>query len=227
MVSIRIWDLPLRLFHWLLALLVVFSLVTGQFGSELGLGAAQWHMLSGYALLTLLLFRVVWGFVGGTHARFASFVRGPRAVLGYLGELAGRRPARTWAGHNPLGGWSSIALLASLALQAGSGLFLSDEDLGVEGPLAKYAASVLADRLAALHETNFVVIVALVGLHVSAIAYYLLVKRDNLVRPMISGVKQLPAPPADAGAAKGGHPLAGAVVLALSAGIVWYIVNRF
>lgn len=224
MVTVRVWDLPLRLFHWLLALLVAFSLVTGQFGGDLGILAAQWHMLSGYAVLTLLLFRLAWGFIGGTHARFASFVRGPRAVFGYLAEMTGRRTAQPRIGHNPLGGWSTLALLASLAAQAGSGLFLSDEDLGVEGPLAKYAGSAFADRLAALHEANFLLLLALVSLHIGAIAYYAFVKGDNLVRPMISGVKQVPSPPVAAG--KGGHPAVAVVVLGISAGIVWYIVNR-
>ena len=102
-----------------------------------GLWAAQWHKLSGYAILALLLFRLTWGFIGGTHARFGSFLRGPRVAIDYLGELTGRRQAQLWLGHNPLGGWSAIALLLSLAFQTISGLFISDEDLGLEGPLAK------------------------------------------------------------------------------------------
>jgi cytochrome b len=225
MASIRVWDLPLRLFHWALVLLVACSFITGEFSSKLGIWAAQWHEFSGYAVLALLLFRLSWGFIGGTHARFASFLRGPQAVIHYLGELTGNRPAQQRLGHNPLGGWSVIAMLLCLAFQAGSGLFISDEDLGLEGPLAKYIGSQTADWLKELHESNFVFLLLLIGMHLSAIAYYRFVKGENLVRPMITGSKHLPLHPEDA-AAKGGHILLGVIVLTCSAGIVWYIANR-
>jgi cytochrome b len=224
MISIRVWDLPLRLFHWALLLLVACSFITGQFSSDLGLWAAQWHQISGYGVLALLLFRLAWGFVGGTHARFGSFLRGPQAALEYLEELRGRRPARLRLGHNPLGGWSAIALLLSLAFQAGSGLFISDEDLGLEGPLAKYICNQLADRLTDLHEGNVVLLLLLICLHLSAIAYYRFAKGENLVRPMITGTKEIPSY-VDEAAAKGGHDLVGMIVLACSAGIVWAIAN--
>lgn len=225
MISVRVWDLPLRLFHWMLVLAVTGSLITGQFSSDLGLWAAEWHKLFGYAVLVLLLFRLSWGFAGGTYARFGSFVRGPRAVIGYLGELTGRRPARLRLGHNPLGGWSTIAMLLCLAVQAGSGLFLSDEDLGLEGPLSKYVGGAMAERLSTLHEANFVLLLFLIGLHLSAIAFYLFAKRENLVKPMITGFRQLPSAPENA-AARGGHGLLALVLLACSAAIVWYIANR-
>ena len=225
MVRIRIWDLPLRLFHWALVSLVVFSAVTGQFGAGLGLWAARWHQLSGYAVLSLLGFRLAWGFVGSSHARFASFVRGPRAVLDYLAELTGRRPAGVHLGHNPLGGWSVAALLACLAVQAGTGLFIADEDLGVEGPLARFVGSATGDSLRGLHALNFFVLLALIATHLAAIAYYLFARGENLVRPMLTGVKQVPSALKDA-AARGGHPLLGLTVLAASVGAMWYLANR-
>ncbi|HEY0844980.1 MAG TPA: cytochrome b/b6 domain-containing protein [Noviherbaspirillum sp.] len=226
MVRVRVWDLPLRLFHWLLAVLVIGSLVTGLFGAELGLRAAEWHKLFGYAVLVLLLFRLLWGFVGGTYARFGSFVRGPRAVAAYLGELTGRRAPRPMVGHNPLGGWSTLAMLLCLSVQAGTGLFLADEDLGLEGPLSKYVSGVVADRLGTVHETNFMVLLFLIGLHLAAIAFYRLAKGQNLVKPMITGFKELPSTP-DGDGASGGSVMLALILLLCSAGAVWLIANRF
>lgn len=225
MTTIRVWDLPLRLFHWLLAGLVLCSGITGWFSADLGPWSARWHLFSGYAILALLIFRLLWGFVGGTHARFASFVRGPRAVVAYVEEMLGRRPASLHVGHNPLGSWSVLAMLGSLALQVGCDLFLADEDLGIEGPLAKYVASATSDRLATVHQFNFYLLLALIATHLAAIAFYRLAKGDNLVKPMLTGDKEVPAAPAGA-AGRGGHWAAGLLVLLLAAGIVWLIVNR-
>lgn len=224
MVRIRVWDLPLRLFHWALVVVVSGSIITGEFSGDLGLWAADWHKLFGYAALTLLLFRLVWGFAGSTYARFGSFLRGPGTVLRYLSELTGRNVSPVRIGHNPLGGWSVLAMLLSLAMQAGSGLFISDEDLGLEGPLAKHVGSAMADRLNSLHEANSVLLMVLIALHLCAIAFYLIVKRDNLVRPMLTGDKLLPSAP-DGEPARGGHAVLALVVLSCSAGAVWYVVN--
>lgn len=225
MTTIRIWDLPLRLFHWTLALLVVFSGITGEFSAALGPLAARWHLLSGYAIFCLLIFRLVWGFAGSSYARFANFVRGPRAIRAYCGELLGRSPASLHLGHNPLGGWSVLAMLGSLTLQVGCGLFISDEDLGLEGPLAKYASSHTGEWLAGVHEVNFIFLLALIGTHFCAITYYRLAKGDNLVTPMLTGRKEMPAGQAGA-EAKGGHWLLGILVLAFATGLVWLIANR-
>lgn len=218
--AVRVWDLPVRLFHWSLALLVSFSLVTGEFGDHFGAGTIDWHARSGFAILTLVIFRLLWGFLGGTHARFASFIRGPRAVADYLRNLLRGRSA-AHVGHNPLGGWSTALMLASLALQAGTGLFLANEDLGFEGPLARHVSSHAGDRLQAIHQANSVILMVLVALHLAAIAFYFFAKRDNLVRPMLTGVKRLAAP-----SQSGGHPLLGAAVLAIAAAAVGFIVNR-
>jgi cytochrome b len=225
LVPVRIWDLPTRLFHWSLVLLVAFSAITGEFGEDLPLKFMDWHRLSGYAILALLLFRLVWGVIGSTHARFASFVRGPSAALRYVQEILGRAPATRHLGHNPLGAWSVLGLLACLAVQVGSGLFIADEDLGVEGPFAKLVSSGVSDTLAEVHEGSFGVLLALIGLHLSAIAFYLFSKGENLVRPMITGLKQLP-PEEGAGAAKGGHFLAGVLVMAMAGVAVWLLVTR-
>lgn len=225
MTTIRVWDLPLRLFHWLLVLLVIGSAVTGQFSADLGPWAARWHLLSGYGVLGLLLFRLLWGFAGSTYARFASFVRGPRAVLDYCREVLGRRPARPYPGHNPLGGWSVLAMLGCLAVQVGCGLFLADEDLGIEGPLAKHVAARTSDGLALVHQAGFYLLLALIATHLGAIAFYHFAKGDQLVKPMLSGDKDMPAGQAGA-AARGGHWLTGLLVAAAAAGIVWLIANR-
>ncbi len=224
MVKVRIWDLPLRLFHWMLVALVSFSWVSGEFGADLGPWAADWHQQSGLAILALLLFRVAWGFVGSTHARFSNFVRGPRAVLAYLGELTGRATARPVVGHNPLGGWSVVALLTCLSVQVVTGLFISDEDLGIEGPLAHLVSGTTSDRLAEIHEVNVLVLLALVATHLSAIAFYWLAKGENLVKPMVTGRKSVPPALADA-AARGGHPLLALALLAASAAAVWFVAE--
>src|SRR5512133_1723758 len=145
---ILVWDLPLRLFHWLLVLLVVVSVVSAKIGGN----AMQIHLLSGYAILSLVLFRILWGFLGGAHARFASFVRGPAAVIAYLRALP-RHQAGQHLGHNPAGAWSVIVMLIVLLAQAGTGLF-SNDDIATEGPLAKLVSKALSDRITGAHHLN-------------------------------------------------------------------------
>lgn len=218
-VRVRVWDLPTRLFHWLLVALVAASIATGKFDSLLGAGTLEWHRRFGLAILALLLFRLAWGFAGGTHARFAGFLRGPRAVLAYAKSLA-RGGAGEPAGHNPLGGWSVVAMLAALATQAATGLFLVQEDYFFEGPLAKHASRAVSDRLNAIHEANFWVIAALVALHLAAIAFYAVAKRQCLVGAMLTGDKRLEA--GREGEASRGGGLAAAAAIAIAAGAaVW------
>ncbi|HYF58733.1 MAG TPA: cytochrome b/b6 domain-containing protein [Burkholderiaceae bacterium] len=175
---IRVWDLPTRLFHWALALAVIGSFVTIKVGGEW----MVWHERLGYAVLAMLLFRLAWGVVGGRYARFGAFVRGPGAVIEHLrGVGATHAP-----GHNPLGALSVLGLLAVLAFQAGSGLFTND-DIAFEGPLARHVSGALSSALTTWHRRNEWVILALVGLHVAAIAWYRFAKRRDLVGPMIVG----------------------------------------
>jgi cytochrome b len=180
---VRVWDLPTRVFHWALVALVVFSFVTAKIGGN----ALTYHMWSGYTILTLILFRLVWGFVGGRESRFASFVRGPTTVFQYAAGLLGKGSER-YLGHNPLGGWSVVAMLTALALQASTGLFANDE-IATEGPLAQYVSLATSLFLTRIHRLNQWVLVALVSLHVLAVLFYLFAKRDNLIGPMIHGHK--------------------------------------
>lgn len=181
--TIRIWDLPTRLFHWSLVLLVGISWTT----SEIGGNAMQYHMWSGYAVLTLVLFRVLWGIFGSDTARFTRFLRGPSAVQAYARKLF-MRDASHVIGHNPLGGWMVAILLLTLLAQAGTGLFAND-DIVTEGPLYKLISKELSDLLTAVHEGTFNVLMTLVTLHIAAIVFYRLFKRDDLVRPMLTGKK--------------------------------------
>jgi cytochrome b len=172
--KVPIWDLPTRLFHWILAGLVAFSWWTAETHRD------DLHIWSGMAVLTLLIFRVLWGFFGSSTARFANFVRGPRAVFGYLrGEWRG-------IGHNPLGAISVIALLGLLIVQVGLGLISSDEDGLVEGPLAPLVSYATSDWAVDLHEDLFNVLLAFVALHVAAILFYRL-RGKGLIGPMITG----------------------------------------
>ncbi len=221
---VRVWDVPTRLFHWSLVALVVASVVTGQFDSILGPATLEWHRRSGLAILGLLLFRILWGFAGGTHARFASFLRGPREVVGYAKALVSGRETGESAGHNPLGGWSVLAMLCALALQAGTGLFLVQEDYGFEGPLARHVSRAATERLAAFHEANFYVIATLVALHVAAVVYYTVAKRQDLIGAMLTGRKRLDARRA-AEESRGGGPVVAAAVAFAAAAAIWGLLT--
>jgi cytochrome b len=178
---IAVWDRPVRIVHWLFVLLIPFSWWTAADETM------EWHQRSGLALLGLLVFRIVWGLIGSSTARFSSFVRGPGTVLSYLrGRIASP------IGHNPLGALSVLALLGALALQIGLGLFAADEDWLWPGPLTGFIGEDLAGEIAEWHEWTFNLLLAAIALHVAAIAFYLLVKRRNLVGPMVTGVVEAP-----------------------------------
>jgi cytochrome b len=215
---LRVWDLPVRLFHWALVVLLAISFTTAQIGGN----ALQYHEWSGFSVLALVLFRVLWGFLGSTHARFADFLRGPRAALAYARSLL-RGPIVFYAGHNPLGGWMVVLLLASLLLQAGTGLFAND-DIMMEGPLAEHVSKDTSDLLTRVHKINFKVLLTLLVVHVAAALFYLSVKRENLIRPMVTGYKLVPQtqPAQDR---RGGPLWLAGVLLALCAAAVWAIVR--
>jgi cytochrome b len=179
--SRRIWDLPIRMFHWLLVIGVLLQFGTAKFGWL----SMQWHMWIGYGLLTLLLFRLAWGFVGSDSARFSQFVAGPRRLLAYLRTWK-RTPMSRFAGHNPAGGWATVIILAVLLLQALSGLATSD-DVEWFGPLCNK----LPDRWIAfatwLHHRLEPIVLILIAMHIVAIALYRLLKRDGLVGSMWHG----------------------------------------
>lgn len=183
---VEVWDLPVRVFHWALAGLIAFSWWSGEEG---GL-TLQYHQWSGYAVLALVLFRLIWGFVGGEYARFATFVRGPRAVLAAARRLFDARPLDD-VGHNPVGGWMVVALLVCLLVQTGTGLFAND-DILTEGPLYKWVSKDTSDFLTGVHETNFLVLGALVAVHVLAIVWHRVRKGESLAPAMITGRKPVP-----------------------------------
>jgi len=187
--TVRIWDLPTRLFHWLLVIFFAFSYLSAQIGDSW----MQWHFLSGYAVLTLLLYRIVWGFVGSRTARFSDFIKGPRATLHHVRDML--RPAKSNdIGHNPLGGWMIVLLLVLLLVQVGTGLFSQDRNLNF-GPLSLLVSSSTSRFLKEIHETTVNILLLLIGVHVLAVLFYLVFKRENLVAAMFSGEKQLELPP--------------------------------
>lgn len=214
--AVRVWDLAVRLFHWSLVGLMAAAWITNS------LNKMDWHARVGYAILTLVLFRLVWGFVGGSHARFASFLRGPATLVRYGRDFFAHRAAPV-VGHNPLGGWMVIALLLALLAQGSLGLFATD-DIVFEGPLNSLVSSKTAGLLTSLHKLGFNLILALVAVHVLGVVAHLVVERDNLVRPMFTGIKHLPITLA-AEDARGGSPLLALVILAAAAGVVWAVVT--
>lgn len=173
---IAVWDLPTRVFHWLVVLLIPALWWTAE--EEI----FDIHMLLGQVMLGLILFRLLWGLLGSSTARFSGFVRGPGAILAYLG---GR--VKAGIGHNPIGALSVMAMLLVLAVQVGLGLFANHDDGLYSAPLAHLVSEDASETLGERHETMFDVLLVLIGLHLAAILFYLVVKRDNLVGPMITG----------------------------------------
>jgi cytochrome b len=178
---IRVWDLPIRLFHWLLVLCIAGSLISVNLGGN----AIEWHAYFGYSVLTLLIFRFIWGFVGSKHARFSSFMPTRLAILNYL---QGRSPRIL--GHNPIGALSVFALLFVLSVQVITGLFVDDE-IAFQGPLAKYVPNFIVSFLSEIHEGNQVIIYTLIAIHISAIWFYKKYKGENLIKPMLTGDKEI------------------------------------
>jgi len=176
-----LWDLPTRLFHWTLVALIALLYASGEFGWL----SMEWHYRFGYATLALIVFRMLWGIAGSQTSRFANFVRGPGAVWRYLAASWRGRAAHA-VGHNPLGGWSVLALLASVALQAVSGLFSSD-DISEEGPLVARASAATIEWMTRIHHLNRYVLLALIGLHVAAVLLHWVIRNDNLIAPMLHG----------------------------------------
>lgn len=182
-VPVRVWDRPTRLFHWSLVLCLAGSWITGE------QGMLEWHERFGLAALALVVFRLIWGVVGGEFARFSSFVRSPGAVVAYLrATLAGRHPDH--AGHNPLGALGVLALLLLVGTQAALGLFAND-DILYEGPLYHLVGSSLSGTLTGLHHQVFDILLIVVILHVAAVFAYMIFLRDDLIMPMVTGVKRM------------------------------------
>lgn len=204
MKSVLVWDVPLRLFHWSLALLVTASIASGLIGGNW----MEWHGRFGIAISGLLAFRVVWGVIGSTHARFLSFVRGPRTIIAYLkGEWRG-------LGHNPLGALSVLGLLGVLAAQVATGL-LGNDDIAFNGPLYAMVDKATSDWAIGWHKTIVWALGALIALHLAALAFYTKVRRENLIGPMLTGRRDTDDPRATD--ARGGG--IASILLALGVGL--------
>jgi len=216
---VRVWDLPTRLFHWVLALTIAGSVLSAKIGGN----AMVWHFRFGYVVFTLLTFRLLWGLVGGHWSRFGTFIYAPGTVWRYL--RGQQRPAEHLdVGHNPLGSLSVFALLAVLAVQVGTGL-VADDEIANLGPLNRFVSSATGLAATGWHKQwGQWLVLALVALHVAAILFYLLRRKTNLVRPMLLGDKPLPAgTPASAD----GLPqrLLAAALLAACVGLVNWLVG--
>lgn len=184
--AVRVWDLPTRVFHWALAACVIGSLVSAKVGGN----AMAWHFRFGYAVFALLLFRLVWGVIGGRWSRFANFVPSPGAAWAYL-RRQGPVAEQLEGGHNPMGALSVLAMIALLAAQVGTGLF-ADDEIANRGPLINLVSNASSSLLSSWHKTfGQWLVLSLVSLHVVAILFYLLKKRQNLIGPMLGGDKLL------------------------------------
>jgi cytochrome b len=206
---VKLWDLPLRLVHWSLVVLLPALWWTWRSGN------LSLHQKLGFVTLALLLFRILWGLFGSSTARFAHFVKGPRAIAAYL---RGGSPANV--GHNPLGALSVLALLGLMTAETGFGLFAQDVDGEEFGPLARYVSYETADWARDWHALLFNLILATVAIHVLAILFYLLVKRDNLVGPMITGRKRFDEQVAEPSMAPAWRAVVAAIV---AAAIAWWV----
>ncbi|MET0986396.1 MAG: cytochrome b/b6 domain-containing protein [Steroidobacteraceae bacterium] len=209
-----VWDLPARISHWLLVILITYSWRSAENGY------LEYHRYSGYALLGIVTFRVYWGFAGSSTARFANFIHGPARTWQYVRELWRKRQPEV-VGHNPLGAWSILALLTLLAVQIGLGLFSVDVDGLESGPLSEHVSFDTGRACAHWHERVFNVLLAFIGLHIAAVAYYWLAYRKNLVASMLHGKAALPTSAAPVEFASGVRFVIGVVLAAL---LVWLVV---
>lgn len=216
--KVKLWDFPVRLFHWAL----VVAIVTAWWSNRQVM--IDIHAIAGYSVLALVIFRIIWGFVGSSNARFADFLTGPRHVIGYLGKLPkGSTSELTYTGHNPAGGWMVLVMILLVGVQAVSGLFASEDTfLFFDGPLVAYVSSDFASTMNWIHHTNINLIYAAVGLHVFAALFYLVVKRENLIRAIVIGTRRVPAELAGRFAnIRFASPVLGILILIICALVVW------
>jgi cytochrome b len=213
--SVKVWDIPTRLFHWLLVIGIFAMWLTADVLDRLGL-----HMAIGYALIGLIIFRLVWGFIGSDTARFTQFVRCPRTIITHL-----KKPkSGVLLGHNPLGALSVLAMILSVMVQLGTGLFSNDQIYN-EGPFSDYVSEHMQDLMSEIHEINFYILLGLIALHLTAIAFYQIKKHEPLVRAMITGKRTLQA---DEEVLNTSLRFAGpiAFVIATAIGIgAWYLIS--
>jgi cytochrome b len=215
---IRVWDLPTRTFHWALVACVVGLVISGNLGG----GAMTWHFRFGYCVITLLMFRMIWGFAGGHWSRFASFAYGPSQIMGYLrtGGVSGHA-----VGHNPLGSLSVFAMLGVLLLQVTSGL-MSDDEIAASGPLVRWISGNWVSLATWYHkDVGKVILIMLIITHLMAIVFYRWRKNQNLVRPMITGDKLLEAEVTSSSDTTGDR-IRAVVLLMVCSGLVWGVLTK-
>lgn len=214
--STRVWDLPTRVFHWSLVLCVIGSVITATVGGN----AMQWHFRFGFCVLTLLLFRLVWGIIGGKWSRFASFLYAPSSIVSYI---KGQGKPLHSVGHNPLGAFSVFAMLALLLAQVGTGL-ISDDEISASGPLTKFVSNATVASASGYHVTiGKVLVFFLIITHIAAILFYLYKKRENLIKPMLHGDKMLPADTPASTDTSTTRALAVAILAVCAAAVYWLV----
>ncbi len=214
-----VWDLPLRLFHLLFALSVCASFATAKAGFDW----VEIHMRLGYWMIGLLVFRIIWGFVGPRHARFMNFIKGPVTVWRYTRKFL-KGEALESVGHNPLGSLMVILMLVLVCVQVGTGLFVTD-DIMYSGPYSPVVSSMTADSLTGWHHRNFNFILIAVVLHIGAAVYYLRVRQQDLITPMVSGKKAASVVP-EAEELDGSQLLKALIVAVISAAAVWLLLEQ-
>ena len=185
---ISVWDISIRLFHWLLVAGIGFQWFSGQEGGNI----MTWHIYNGCCMLGLILYRLIWGVIGSPYARFSSFLKGPSNTLIYLkGFLKGKK--HDYPGHNPLGGWMVIVLMLLVLTQGFSGLFSSD-DIFTEGPFYSFVSSKTSEFFTSIHHLSFDILLGAIALHIFAVAYHGIIKKEPLIKSMLTGKKLLHQP---------------------------------
>jgi cytochrome b len=217
---VHAWDLPTRLFKWALVVMIVIAWVSTRFSDP----DMKVHKLAGYAILVLVLYRLFWGAVGGSTARFSSFVRSPSRAIAYLRE-ARKGTTKPYLGHNPAGGLMILALLFACFIQAVLGLFATD-GVTASGPLADIVGDTVSTFASRLHGAWFYLILALAIVHITANLYYQFIKGEDLIGPMITGRKKAAAYQ-DALAAEPGSLAVAALCLLLASAIVYFGITAW
>ena len=215
--TITVWDIPTRIFHWLIVALFLFQWFSMEFMDDW----MEYHELAGYAFLTLLLFRLVWGFIGPEYVRFSHFLHSPRIILNYSKSIFDRNAA-PHAGHNPLGGLSVLVLLLLLLVQAISGLFMTD-DILFYGPYYNSVSDETQKLMSRLHHMSFDMLVWLIALHIVAVLFYVFFKKQSIVAAMIHGRKNV----GDGNSIGGSKLLVAVIVLLVCCGFVYGLVDYF
>lgn len=208
-----VWDIPTRLFHWLLVACILAQYLTAEV-----FDAIDWHFKIGYFTLGLILFRLIWGFVGTTYARFGQFLKGPGKVLSYAKTVTDANSPEH-AGHNPMGGWMVIALLVLVALQGISGLFIGDDIIN-NGPYYDAVAEATRDTMNAIHHTAFNILLAAIALHIAAVIFYARFKKQLLVPAMLHGKKATNEP-----GISSSRLILALILVLLVTGIMYYVIE--